>query len=254
MSRFRAVVASVVLASSVAVTLTGCGSTDPVDAKASTERPPAGKASAGQPSGGGPATGGGEGGAAPAVEKLAADPGTRYTAIAVPELEGLVCDEGDGGFHYGSDLDMIVTGDDGLKEIEGDSQDTADEVSCFGSPRNVLRKGTMSASAPMFTARTNLYENVPDPTAALNRIFDGSVALATDYGRDFTGEPRTFTSGALVVKCRQNVTDTFPMTTCFWANYGAAGVVDFFPADAEYIPIASAVPWTRAFVAGALRK
>ncbi|MFD4314797.1 hypothetical protein [Streptomyces sp. NPDC058548] len=254
MSRFRAVVASVVLASSVAVTLTGCGSGEPSEAKAPAERPSAGKASAGQTSGGSTTTGGGEAGTSPADGKLAADPGTRYTAIAVPELEGLVCDEGDGGFHYGSGLDMSVTGDDDLKEIEGDSQDIADEVSCFGSPRNVLRKGTMSASAPMFTARTNLYANVPDPTAALNKIFDASVDQATGYGRNFTGEPRTVTSGTLVVKCRQNVTDTFPMTTCFWANYGAAGVVDFFPADTQYIPIDSAVPWTQAFVAGALRK
>ncbi|WP_395366284.1 hypothetical protein ACHGLA_34155 [Streptomyces sp. YH02] len=235
MSRFRAVVTSVVLASSVAVTLAGCGSAEPAGTEGPAARPAAGKQSQG-------------------AEKLAADPGTRYTAIAVPQLEGLVCDEGDGGFHYGSDLDMSVHGDDGLKEIEGDSQDVADEVSCFGSPRNVLRKGTMSASAPMFTARTSLYENVPDPAAALNRIFDASVELATGYGRDFTGEPRTVTSSALVVKCRQNVTDTFPMTTCFWANHGAAGVVDFFPADAQYIPIDSAVPWTQAFVAGALRK
>ncbi|MFJ5136618.1 hypothetical protein [Streptomyces sp. NPDC088707] len=254
MSRFRAVVASVVMASSVAVTLTGCGSSAPSDTKGSTGQASAGKTSEGRTSTGGSATGGGEGGAAPAAEKLAADPGTRYTAIAVPELEGLVCDEGDGGFHYGSDLDIIVTGDDDLKEIEGDSQDLADEVSCFGSPRNVLRKGTMSASAPMFTARTHLYENVSDPAAALNRIFDASVELATGYGRNFTGEPLTAAGGTLVVKCRQNVTDTFPMTTCFWANYGAAGVVDFFPADTQYIPVESAVPWTRAFVAGALRK
>ncbi|MET7757217.1 hypothetical protein ABZT27_21310 [Streptomyces sp. NPDC005389] len=254
MSRFRAVVASVVMVSSVAVTLTGCGSSAPSDTKGSTGQASAGKTSEGRTSTGGSATGGGEGGAAPAAEKLAADPGTRYTAIAVPELEGLVCDEGDGGFHYGSDLDIIVTGDDDLKEIEGDSQDLADEVSCFGSPRNVLRKGTMSASAPMFTARTHLYENVSDPAAALNRIFDASVELATGYGRNFTGEPLTAAGGTLVVKCRQNVTDTFPMTTCFWANYGAAGVVDFFPADTQYIPVESAVPWTRAFVAGALRK
>ncbi|MEU2075784.1 hypothetical protein [Streptomyces sp. NPDC013489] len=253
MSRFRAVVASVVLTSSVAVTLTGCGSSEPSGAKGSTGRPAPGKASEGQTSTGGSATGGGEGGAAPATEKLAADPGTRYTAIAVPQLEGLVCDEGDGGIHYGSGLDMRVSGDDDLKEIEGDSNDVADEVSCFGSPRNILRKGTMSASAPMFTARSHLYEKVADPAAALNRIFAASTDNATSDGRDFIGEARTVTDSALVVKCRQNVTDTFPMTTCFWANYGAAGVVDFFPADDQYIPVDSAVPWTRAFVAGALR-
>ncbi|MCX4985224.1 hypothetical protein [Streptomyces sp. NBC_00572] len=232
----------------LASAVVGCGGAEPSDAKPSDVRPSAGKASAEQPAAGG------EGETTPSPEQLAADPGTRYTAIAVPALEGLVCDEGDGGFHYGSDLDMSVTGDDDLKEIEGDSQDVADEVSCFGSPRNVLRKGTMSASAPMFTARTNLYEHVADPTAALNRIFDASVEQATGYGRNFTGEAKTVTDSSLVVKCRQNVTDTFPMTTCFWANYGAAGVVDFFPADDQYVPIDSAVPWTRSFATGALRR
>ncbi|QES10011.1 hypothetical protein DEJ44_33195 [Streptomyces venezuelae] len=242
MGRVRAVVAAVVLVSAVA----GCGSAEPSDQAGASGRPsggasPDGTAPVGPPSA--PPTAG---------EKLAADPGTRYKTIAVPQLEGLVCDEGDGGFHFGSDLDMTVTGDDGLKEIEAD--DAADEVSCFGGRRNVLRKGTMSASAPMFTARTNLYANVPDPTAALNRIYDASVDLATGYGRNFTGEPGAVTSRSLVVKCRQNVTDTFPMTTCFWADYGAAGVVDFFPDDSQYVPVPSAARWTRAFVEGALPK
>ncbi|KQX54718.1 hypothetical protein ASE09_32205 [Streptomyces sp. Root66D1] len=238
--------AAVVLVAAV----TGCGSGTSPDGTGA-----AGTASNGGPAGAATRTGQPSGaGAGPADEKLAADPGVRYKVIAVPELEGLVCDEGDGGFHYGSDLDMSVTGDDALEEVEGDSQDLADEVSCFGSRRNVLSKGRISAAAPMFTARTHLYENVPDPAAALNAIFDASVDQATGYGRNFTGKPRTATSATLVVKCRQNVTDTFPMTTCFWANYGAAGVVDFFPADGQYLPIDSAVPWTRDFVAGALRK
>ncbi|WP_158718895.1 hypothetical protein [Streptomyces globisporus] len=236
MTRWRAVVAAVVLASAVA----GCGSGEPADGTRQTGKPPA------EPAAGGAGR--------PKAGKLAADPGTRYTTVAVPALEGLVCDEGDGGFRFGSDLDMIVTGDDGLKEIEDDGQDVADEVSCFGSPRNVLRKGTMSASAPTFTARTHLYENVPDPSASLDRVFDASMNLAKDYGRDLTGEPETVTSASLVVKCRQNVTDTFPMTTCFWANYGAAGVLDFFPFDDQYVPVASAARLTQDFVAGALKK
>ncbi|MEF9887132.1 hypothetical protein [Streptomyces sp. P9-A4] len=246
MSGFRKAMAAAVLVTAVA----GCGSGASPGGTHTVGTASGGAATAGGPSAGG-ATAAGPGSA---DEKLAADPGTRYKAVAVPELEGLVCDEGDGGFHYGSDLDMRVTGDEGLKEIEGDSQDIADEVSCFGGRRNVLSKGTISAAAPMFTARTHLYENVPDPAAALNGIFDASTELATGYGRNFTGKARTATSPALVVKCRQNVTDTFPMTTCFWANYGAAGVVDFFPADGQYLPIDSAVPWTRDFVAGALRK
>ncbi|MGW8763389.1 hypothetical protein ACWGN5_12910 [Streptomyces sp. NPDC055815] len=236
MNRVRAAVAAVVLATAVA----GCGSGAPADDTRPQDKPSAA-----------PATGGPE---RPAAQKLAADNGTRYTTVAVPTMEGLVCDEGDGGFHFGSDLDMIVTGDDGLKEIEDDGQDVADEVSCFGSPRTVLRKGTLSASAPTFTARTHLYENVPDPAASLDRIFDASMNLAKDYGRNLTGAPKTVTSDSLVVKCRQNVTDTFPMTTCLWANHGAAGVLDFFPFDDQYIPVDSAAGLTQDFVAGALRK
>ncbi|MEV4429914.1 hypothetical protein AB0K23_32035 [Streptomyces sp. NPDC049602] len=235
MTRLRTVVAAVVLASAV----TGCGSGETAGGTRSADNPAAAA----------PTTAGAE---QTGTEKLAADPGIRYTTLAVPTMEGLVCDEGDGGFHFGSDLDMSITGDDGLKEIE--DEDLTDEVSCFGSPRNVLRKGTMSASAPVFTARTNLYENVTDPIAALNRIFDASTKLATDYGRDFNGTGKTVTSSSLVVKCRQNVTDTFPMTTCLWANYGAAGVLDFFPFDDQYIPLDSAAAQTRAFVAGSLKK
>ncbi|WP_143060211.1 hypothetical protein [Streptomyces sp. TLI_105] len=236
MTRLRTVVAAVVLMSAAA----GCGSGEPADGTRQADKPPA-ESSAG-------------GTGRPKTEKLAADPGTRYTTVVVPAMEELVCDEGDGGFHFGSDLDMTVTGDDGLKEIEDDGGDVADEVSCFGSPRNVLRKGTMSASAPVFTARTHLYENVPDPTASLNRVFDASMNLAKDYGRNLTGAPKTVTSSSLVVRCRQNVTDTFPMTTCLWANYGAVGVLDFFPFDDQYIPIDSAASLTQDFVAGALKK
>ncbi|WP_190156129.1 hypothetical protein [Streptomyces litmocidini] len=236
MTRWRTAVAAVVLAAAA----TGCGTGEPSDAARSADRSPA------------EASAGGTGRAK--AEELAADPGTRYTTVAVPTMEELVCDEGDGGFRFGSDLDMRVTGDDGLKEIEDGGGDVADEVSCFGSPRNVLRKGTMSASAPVFTARTDLYEDVKDPTAALNRIFDASTRLATGYGRNFHGATKTVTSGTLVVKCRQNVTDTFPMTTCFWANYGAAGVLDFFPFDDQYVPIESAAARTQEFVAGALKE
>ncbi|MFE5597168.1 hypothetical protein [Streptomyces sp. NPDC056549] len=238
MTRWRTLAAAVVLASAVA----GCGSGEPADGKG-----PAGKPADAAPTSGAPGSGSTAG-------KLAADPGTRYTTVAVPAMEGLVCDEGDGGFHFGSDLDMTVTGDDALKESADDGQDVADEVSCFGSPRTVLRKGTMSASAPAFTARTHLYEDVPDPAASLDRIADASLDLAKDYGRNLTGEPETVTSASLVVKCRQNVTDTFPMTTCFWANYGAAGVLDFFPFGDQHIPVASAARLTQDFVAGALKK
>ncbi|WP_149179455.1 hypothetical protein [Streptomyces sp. TRM49041] len=191
---------------------------------------------------------------APAAEKFAADSGTRYVGVKAPEvLEGLVCDEGDGGFRFGGDLDMYVTGDDGLKELKVAGEDVADTISCFGSPRITLRKGTMSASAPVFTARTNLYEQIADPVTSLKTIFERSVILSESYGRNFTGELQEVTSSDLLLKCRQNVSDTFPMTTCFWANYGAAGVLDFFPPDGQAVPIQSAARLTKDFVAAALK-
>lgn len=186
------------------------------------------------------------------VQKLAADPGIRYTKVVVPAMEGLVCDEGDGGFRFGSDLDMGVYGDDGLKEIDGGS-DVAGEVSCFGSPRIILRKGTLSVSAPTFTARTTLYEKVAAPTASLDKIFNHSMQLSEGYGRNLIGKPQAVTSRTLATKCQKNVTDTFPMTTCFWANYGAVGTLDFFPPDGQYVPIESAAALTKGFVTGALR-
>ncbi|MFF8610969.1 hypothetical protein ACF06X_34250 [Streptomyces sp. NPDC015346] len=222
----------------VGTLLTGCGS--------------------GDSEGGGSALAGGAGTSAspstPAAEKFAADSGTRYVGVEEPEtLEGLVCDEGDGGFRFGGGLDMHVTGDDGLKELQGAGEDVADKVSCFGSPRITLRKGTMSASAPVFTARTTLYEQIADPVASLKTIFERSVSLSESYGRNFTGEPQEVTSSDLLLKCQQNVSDTFPMTTCFWANYGAAGELDFFPPDGQAVPIQSAVQLTKAFVAAALK-
>ncbi|MGW4160161.1 hypothetical protein [Streptomyces sp. NPDC004788] len=188
-----------------------------------------------------------------AAQELAADPGTRYTKVVVPTtMEGQVCDEGDGGFHFGSDLDMSVTGDDGLKEIESDGGDIADEISCSGSPQIILRKGTRSAAAPTFTARTKLYEKIQDPKASLDRIFGHSMHLEEGYGRNLVGKPQLVTTRTMVIKCQQNVTDTFPMTTCLWANYGAAGVLDFFPFDGQYIPVASASRLTQDFVTRAL--
>ncbi|MEU1286131.1 hypothetical protein [Kitasatospora sp. NPDC005856] len=76
--------------------------------------------------------------------------------------------------------------------------------------------------------------------------------LEKGYGRNPVGEPKTFTTKELVVKCRQNVSDTFPMTTCFWANYGAISVVDFFPPDGKHVPVDEAAARTHKFAVGAL--
>ncbi|KJS52802.1 hypothetical protein VM98_29075 [Streptomyces rubellomurinus subsp. indigoferus] len=162
----------------------------------------------------------------------------------------MTCDRGNGGFHFGNDLDMLVAGDDDLPEIKMDSE--SGMVSCFGATRITLSKGGMRATVPNLTTRTTLYEKVADPAASLDKVFAHTMHLAQGYGRKPVGEPKSFTTKDSVVKCQQNVSDTFPMTTCFWANYGAIGVVDFFPPDGKHVPIDEAAARTHKFVLGAL--
>ncbi|MEU9498913.1 hypothetical protein [Streptomyces sp. NPDC048196] len=194
-------------------------------------------------------SGGDKNGGLPKAEKLAADSGARYKEVGVPSMDGMTCDKGDGGFHFGSDLDMLVAGDDGLSEIK-DAGD--DKISCFGASRITLSKGGLSATVPNLTTRTTLYDKVADPAAALHKVFDHTMHLEKDYGRNPVGSPQSFTTKDVVLKCQQNVADTFPMTTCFWANYGAIGVVDFFPPHGKHVPLDEAAAKTHQFVTGAL--
>ncbi|GHG79113.1 hypothetical protein [Streptomyces griseocarneus] len=192
---------------------------------------------------------GDEKGGLPKADKLAADNGARYKKLNVPALDGLTCDKGDGGFRFGSDRDMGVYGDDDLKEIEISDED---KVACFGASRITLTKGSRQATVPHFTTRTTLYEKVADPAASLDKVFEHTMHLEKGYGRTPVGEPKSFTTKDLVLKCRQNVSDTFPMTTCFWANYGAIGVVDFFPPDGKHVPVDEAAARTHKFALGIL--
>ncbi|UQI46325.1 hypothetical protein M1P56_19230 [Streptomyces sp. HU2014] len=188
-------------------------------------------------------------GGPPTAKKLAADTGTRYKEVRVPTLEGMTCDKGNGGFHFGSDLDMGVYGDDGLKEVKNTGED---RVSCFGATRITLGKGGSRATVPDLTTRTTLYEKVADPAAALDKVFSRTMELEKGYGRNPVGEPKAFTTKNLVLKCQQNVSDTFPMTTCFWADYGAVGAVDFFPPDGKHVPVDEAAAQAHEFATGAL--
>ncbi|MFJ3793333.1 hypothetical protein [Kitasatospora sp. NPDC090091] len=191
--------------------------------------------------------------AAPKAEKLGPDPGTRYARINVPKLDGMTCAKGEGGFHFGSDLDMHVFGVDDLPALQGqDGDDDQAGASCFGNPRLRLSSGAHTATVPHFTARTKLFAAVADPGAALDRSFEHTMKLSADYGRERIGEPRLFTTRALVVKCQQNVAATFPMTTCFWANYNAVGSIDFFPAGGEHLPLDQAAARTQAVAVAAL--
>ncbi|QHC23137.1 hypothetical protein [Streptomyces sp. GS7] len=186
----------------------------------------------------------------PTTAKLAADSGARYRQVNVPSLDGMTCDKGDGGFQFGSDRAMIVPSVDGLTVTRGDTGD--DKVSCFAPQRIVLSKGAMRVTAPNLTTRTSLYAKVADPAAALDKVFDRAMGLAKGYGRVPVGKPESFTTAGLVLKCQQNVSDTIPMTTCLWANYGAIGVVDLFPPAGRHLPLDEAAAQTYKFARGVL--
>ncbi len=195
---------------------------------------------------------GGKPAAAPKAEKLGPDTGTRYTKVAVPQLDGLTCSEGNGGFKFGDDLDMGVFGVDDLPALKDDEREVEGEDSCFGNPRITISKGTHSATVPHFTGRTDLFTKVADPQSALDASFEHSMKLAQSYGRSAVGEPKTYSTKTMVMKCQQNVTDGFPMTTCFWANYSAVGEVDFYPPNNQHVPLDQAAGQTRAFATAVL--
>ncbi|UNZ15736.1 hypothetical protein [Streptomyces sp. 891-h] len=197
--------------------------------------------------------GGGKSKSPLAPQKLAADTGKRYKQARIPHLPGMTCDEGDGGFRYGDGLDMGVFGDDGLKLQESDSEEKSFQASCFGAKRIVLTKGSVPATVPHLMGETKLYKRIADPKASLKKSFRYTMDLIGSYGRSMVGKPRTFTTKELVIECQKNVADNFPMTTCMWANYGALGVVDFYPPSGTHVPVAKAAERTRKFAASTLR-
>ncbi|UNO42351.1 hypothetical protein [Streptomyces sp. MST-110588] len=218
----------------IGVLVTGCGSDSGSDGGS-------GSRTEGKKAASGPAL--------PTADKLAADPGKRYTSLKVPQLDGMTCDKGDGGFRFGSDRDLMVAGDDGLPQVKTSEED---QISCFGASRITLSKGGMRATVPHLTSRTTLYRKVADPARALDKVFARTMHLAQGYGRNPVGTPQSFTTADLMLKCQQNVTDTFPMTTCFWADYGAIGVVDFFPPAGAHVPVDEAAVRTRKLALGVL--
>ncbi|MEV7021444.1 hypothetical protein [Kitasatospora sp. NPDC093558] len=167
-------------------------------------------------------------------------------------MDGLTCSEGNGGFHFGSDLDVHVFGVDDLPTREGGAEDDHGTASCFGSQRIRLSKGQFTTTVPHFTAKTRLFTAVADPQNALDRSFKHTMELLQGYGRKPVGDPKGYSTRTMVMKCQQNVTDTFPMTTCFWANYSAVGSIDFFPPNGEHVPLDQAAERTRTFATAAL--
>lgn len=68
------------------------------------------------------------------------------------------------------------------------------------------------------------------------------------------GEPEDFTTGDLAVQWQGSLAVSVPMTTCFWANYGAAGLVDSFPPACERLPLDETAAQTQEFVTAALAR
>ncbi|MFG2749058.1 hypothetical protein [Streptomyces xanthophaeus] len=90
-----------------------------------------------------------------------------------------------------------------------------------------------------------------DPKDALEKAFEKSLP-ADDDDRVRVGEPTAVTTETLVMKCQENVADSFPMTTCLWANYGAVGAIDYFPPGGEHFSMHQAVERTKEFVGSPL--
>ncbi|MFB0629303.1 hypothetical protein [Streptomyces sp. AB3(2024)] len=208
------------------------------------------------PSGGGkPAAAGSPDAASPSLPKqadgeLAADKGTRYPRVGLPVMEQLTCDKGDGGFRFGNGKDVRLSGTDDLPLREDKSG--GDRISCFGFPRIQLSKGPITVTAPDLIARTKLFDKVADPKATLDKVFEESLGAGKGE-RPLVGEPTAVSTPAAVIKCQQNVADSFPMTTCYWADYGAVGAIDYFPPGGKHFSMVQAVERTKEFVKTALQ-
>ncbi|MCY0938428.1 hypothetical protein [Streptomyces sp. H34-S4] len=56
-----------------------------------------------------------------------------------------------------------------------------------------------------------------------------------------------------MITCQRSVADSFPKTTCFWADYGAVGAIDFFPPGGDHFSMLQAVERTKEFIGPALK-
>ncbi|MFE2166470.1 hypothetical protein ACFXB3_15580 [Streptomyces sp. NPDC059447] len=186
----------------------------------------------------------------PAVGTLAPDPGTRATAVGLPVMEQLECEEGSSTFRFGSGWDLYLSGVDGLSPRSSGTAETV--ITCRGFPLIQLTKSGRTVAAPDLIARTELFHTVPDPVAAVQKAM--AASLPPDGQRKAVGEPTVVMAGTLALACRHNIADGFPMASCFWADYGAVGAIDYFPPGGNrHLAMVQAVERTKEFAGTALR-
>ncbi|MFF4445629.1 hypothetical protein [Streptomyces sp. NPDC001502] len=180
----------------------------------------------------------------PESELLGKDTGIRYDKSRVPTVRNMACDRKRGSIRYG----LSVHKDDSLPEHEGEN-DSEDYV-CHGPDRISVAVEGRTVAVPHIAAEYDLYGAVPDPLKTVKSVY--SESLAEEDERTLVGEAVTVTTKTAAITCQQNVWETFPMTTCLWANHGAVGAVDFFPPAGRHTEISEAVARTRELIATGL--
>lgn len=180
----------------------------------------------------------------PESEPLGKDTGIRYDKSRVPTVRDMTCDRKRGSVRYG----LSAREDESLPAHQGE-KDSEDYV-CHGPDRISLAVGGRTVAAPHIAAEYDLYAAVPDPLKTVKTVYTKS--LAEDDERTLVGEPETVTTRTAAITCQKNVLETFPMTTCLWANHGAVGAVDFYPPAGRHPEIAEAVARTKELIATGL--
>ncbi|MFF4456920.1 hypothetical protein [Streptomyces goshikiensis] len=166
-------------------------------------------------------------------------------------MEQLECEEGSSTFRFGSGWDLYLSGVDDLPPRSSGSNETV--TTCRGFPPITLTKFGRTVVAPDLIARTELFRTVPDPVAAVQKAM--AASLPPGGQRKAVGEPTVVAAGTLALACRHNLADGFPMASCFWADYGAVGAIDYFPPGGGdgHFAMTQAVERTKEFAGTALR-
>ncbi|MFE9467681.1 hypothetical protein ACFYNW_29200 [Streptomyces virginiae] len=180
----------------------------------------------------------------PESELLGKDTGIRYDKSQVPTVQNMTCDRKRGSIRYG----LNAHEDESLPEFKGENG--SEDYVCHGPERISLAIGGRTVAAPHIAAEYDLYGAVPDPLTTVKTVY--SKSLAEDAERTLVGEAQTVTTKTAAITCQRNVWETFPMTTCLWANHGAVGAVDFFPPAGRHPELAEAVARTKELIATGL--
>ncbi|MET9638450.1 hypothetical protein ABZY83_18915 [Streptomyces virginiae] len=178
------------------------------------------------------------------AESLGKDTGIRYDKSQVPTVKNMTCDRKRGSIRYGLNAHKVES----LPEHKGEK--ASEDYVCHGPDRISLAVEGRTVAAPHIAAEYDLYGAVPDPLKTVKTVYGES--LAENDERTLVGGAETVTTKTAAIICQKNVWETFPMTTCLWANHGAVGAVDFFPPAGRHPEIAEAVTRTKELIATGL--